>query len=51
MKNLLLIAGSMLSTASLAQTSTLTMSSKVGLDIKSALCLSMTASTAAGIPK
>lgn len=50
MKYLLLITGNILSTASLAQTSTFMISSNVGSDMKSALCFSMTISTTAGIP-
>lgn len=50
MKYLLLTTGKMLSTASLAHTSTFTISSKVGFSMKSALCFSITISTAAGIP-
>ena len=50
MKNLLFMTGSKLSTACLAHMSTLTISSNVGSAMKSALCFSITISTAAGIP-
>ena len=50
MKNLLFMTGSKLSTACLAHMSTLTISSSVGSAMKSALCFSITISTAAGIP-